>query len=134
MYGTEVGIFHETNHICFCSFLQAYDGAPWKHKSYLPTSRAISWTNCKKGSFQMRSSMLFWNCWISQRASVPGWYFLVFFTLPAWRNFFWGLGNDNRDLPTSSSLLASSTHFSASSTCFFSSSLMGEGSLAGDGW
>ena len=28
MYGTEVGIFHETDHICFCSFLQAYDGTP----------------------------------------------------------------------------------------------------------
>ena len=38
----------------------------------------------------MRSSVLFWNCWISQRATVPGWYFLVFFTLPAWRNSFWG--------------------------------------------
>ena len=28
MYGAEVGIFHETDHICFCSFLQAYDGSP----------------------------------------------------------------------------------------------------------
>ena len=28
MYGTEVDVFHETDHICFCSFLQAYDGAP----------------------------------------------------------------------------------------------------------
>ena len=24
---------------------------PWKCRSYLPTSRAISWTSCKKGSF-----------------------------------------------------------------------------------
>ena len=63
---------------------------PWKCKSYLPTSRAISWTNHEKGSFLMRSSVLFWNCQISQRATVPGWYFLVFFTLPAWRNSFWG--------------------------------------------
>ena len=38
----------------------------------------------------MRSSVLFWNCQISQRATVPGWYFLVFFTLPAWRNSFSG--------------------------------------------
>ena len=111
---------------------------PWKHKSYLPTSRAISWTNHEKGSFLMRSSVLFWNCQISQRATVPGQYFLVFLTFPAWRNSFWGalpptvgwsflltgsslpkadgpasaaiwancwVGNDNGDLPTSSSLL-----------------------------
>ena len=38
----------------------------------------------------MRSSVLFWNCWISQRATVPGQYFLVFLTLPTWRNSFWG--------------------------------------------
>ena len=63
---------------------------PWKCKSYLPTSRVISWTNCEKGSFQIRSSVLFWNHWISQRATVPGWYFLVFLTLPAWRNSFQG--------------------------------------------
>ena len=63
---------------------------PWKCRSYLPTSWAISWTNCKKGSFQIRSSVLFWNCWISWRATVPGWYFLVIFTFPAWRNSFWG--------------------------------------------
>ena len=110
---------------------------PWKCKSYLPTSRAISWTSCEKGSFLIRSSMLFWNCQISQRATVPGQYFLVFFTLPAWRNSFQGalppmvgqsflltgsfpeadgpasaaiwancwVGNDNRDLPTSSTIL-----------------------------
>ena len=35
---------------------------PWKHKSYLPTSRAISWTSHEKGSFLIRSSVLFWNC------------------------------------------------------------------------
>ena len=114
---------------------------PWKHKSYFPTSRAISWTNCEKGSFLIRSSVLFWNCQISQRATVPGQYFLVFFTFPAWRNSFWGalppmvdqtfllagsstpdvdglasaaictncqVGNDDGDLSTSSSLLASS--------------------------
>ena len=63
---------------------------PWKHKSYLPTSRAILQTYCKKRSFQISSSVLFWNCQISQRATVPGWYFLVFLTLPAWRNSFQG--------------------------------------------
>ena len=63
---------------------------PWKCKSYLPTSRAMSWTNHEKGSFQIRSSVLFWNCQISPRATVPGWYFLVFLTLPAWRNSFQG--------------------------------------------
>ena len=62
----------------------------WKHKSYLPSSRAILWTKCKKGSFLMRSSVLSWNCQISWRATVPGWYFLVFLTLPAWRNSFQG--------------------------------------------
>ena len=138
---------------------------PWKCKSYLPTSRAISWTNHENRSFLMRSSVLFWNCWVSWRATVPGWYFLVFFTFPAWRNSFWGalpptvgqnflltgsslpkvdglastaiwancwLGDDARDLPTSSSLLASSTHFSASSIYLFSSS-HGWG-LPGWGW
>ena len=63
---------------------------PWKCKSYLPTSRAISRTSHEKGSFLIRSSVLFWNHWISQRATVPGQYFLVFFTLPAWRNSFQG--------------------------------------------
>ena len=140
---------------------------PWKCKSYFPTSRAISWTNHEKGSFLMRSSVLFWNCWISRRATVPGQYFLVFLTFPAWRNSFQGafpptvgwsflltgsslpkadvpasatiwancpVGDDDGDLPTSSSLLASSTHFSASSICLFSSSLASKGLLAGDGW
>ena len=138
---------------------------PWKHKSYLPHSRAILWTNCKKGSFLMRSSVLFWNYQISWRATVSGQYFLVFFTLPAWRNSFQGalppmvsqsflltgsslpevdgpastsiwancqVGNDDSNLPTSSSHLTSSTCLSASSIFF--SSLMGEGFLAGDGW
>ena len=63
---------------------------PWKHRSYLPTSRAISWTSREKGSFLIRSSVLFWNCWISQRATVPGQYFLVFLTLPAQRISFQG--------------------------------------------
>ena len=138
---------------------------PWKHRSYLPTSRAISWTSCEKGSFLIRSLVLFWNCQISQRATVPGQYFLVFLTLPSQRNSFWGalpptvgqsflqtgsspeadglasaaiwancwVGNDDGDLPTSSSHLASSTHLSASST-IFSTALTGEGFLAGDGW
>ena len=140
---------------------------PWKHKSYLPTSRATLQTNCKKGSFLTRSSVLFWNCQISWRATVPGQYFLVFLTFAPWRKSFQGalppmvgqiflltgsslpkadglaftaiwancqVGDEDRDLPTSSSLLASSTHFSASSICLFSSSLVGEGFLAGDGW
>ena len=47
-------------------------------------------TSHEKGSFLIRSSVLFWNCQISQTATVPGWYFLVFLTLPAWRNSFWG--------------------------------------------
>ena len=138
---------------------------PWKCKSYFPTSRAISWTSHEKGSFLIRSSVLFWNCQISQKATVPGQYFLVFLTLPAWRNSFWGalppmlgqsflmtgsspkadgpasaaiwancqVGNDDGDLPTSSSCLASSTCLSASSN-LSSSSLAGEGFLAGDGW
>ena len=138
---------------------------PWKHRSVLPTAWAISQTSCEKGSFLMRSSVLFWNCQISQRATVPGWYFLVFFTFPALRNSFWGalppmvgqsfflagsspktdglasaaiwancwVGNNDGNLPTSSSHLASSTHLSASST-IFSTSLVGEGFLAGEGW
>ena len=63
---------------------------PWKHISVLPTAWAISQTSHEKGSFLIRSLVLFWNCQISQRATVPGWYFLVFFTFPALRNSFWG--------------------------------------------
>ena len=63
---------------------------PWKCISSLPTSRTISWTSCENRSFQIRSSVLFWNCHISQRATFPGWYFLGFFTWPACKNSFWG--------------------------------------------
>ena len=63
---------------------------PWKHKSYLSTSRAILWTSHEKGSFVMRSSVLFLNCQISWRPTVPGQYSLVFLTFPAWRNSFQG--------------------------------------------
>ena len=63
---------------------------PWKHRSVLPTAWAVSLTSREKGSFLMRSSVLFWNHQISQRATVPGQYFLVFFTFSALRNSFWG--------------------------------------------
>ena len=138
---------------------------PWKHRSVLPTWRAISQTSHEKGSFLTRSSELFLNHQISWRATVPGWYFLVFLTFLALRNSFWGalppmvgqsffltssspeadgpasaaiwancwVDNNDGDLPTSSSCLASSTHLSASSS-LFSSSLMVEGFFAGDGW
>ena len=138
---------------------------PWKCRSCLPTSKAISCTSCEKGSFLIRILVLFWNCQISQRATVPDQYFLVFFTFPNWRNSFQGalppkvdqsflwtgsypkadglasaaiwancqVGNNDSDLPTSSSHLASSTCLSASSI-IFSTSHMGEGFLAGNGW
>ena len=61
---------------------------PCKCRSLLPTSWAISHTSHEKGSFLMRSSVLFWYCQISQRATVPGRYFLVFLTFPAFRNSF----------------------------------------------
>ena len=61
---------------------------PWKCKSCLPTSWAISQTSHEKGSFRIRSSVLFWYHQISRRATVPGQYFLVFFTFPAFRNSF----------------------------------------------
>ena len=64
---------------------------PWKCRSYLPTWRAISQTNCEKGSFWMRSPVLFWNWQISWRATVPSQYFWVFLTLPAFRNSFLGV-------------------------------------------
>ena len=44
----------------------------------------------RRGSFWIRSSVLFLNCHISWRSTVPGWYFLDFFTLPACKNSFWG--------------------------------------------
>ena len=63
---------------------------PWKCMSILPTSWAISRTSHEKGSFQIRSSVLFWYRQISWRATVPGQYFLVFLTFPAFRNSFHG--------------------------------------------
>ena len=130
---------------------------PWKRMSVLPSS------SHEKGSFRIRSSVLFWNCQVSWGATVPGQYFLVFFTCPTLRNSFQGalpptvgwsflltgssadgpasaaiwancqVGNNNGDWPTSSSHLASSTHLSALSNVC-STSLMGEGFLAGEGW
>ena len=61
-----------------------------KCMSYFPTSRAISQTSCEKGIFWIRSSVLFWNQWISQRATIPSQYFWDLFTFPAFRNSFWG--------------------------------------------
>ena len=63
---------------------------PWKCKSYLPTSRAILWTSHEKGLLQMRSSVLFWNWWISQRATIPSQYFWGFFSGANCKNSFWG--------------------------------------------
>ena len=63
---------------------------PWKCMLYLPTCMAISQTSHKNGSFQIRSSVFFWNHHISWRATVPGWYLLGFFTWPVCMNSFWG--------------------------------------------
>ena len=63
---------------------------PWKHRSLLPTAWAISQTSHEKGSFWIKSSVLFWHCQILRRATVPGQYFLGFFTCPAFRNSFHG--------------------------------------------
>ena len=168
MYGAKrLASSMRPNQVYFCSLLQAYYSAlPWKCKSNLPTSKAISQTSCEKGSFLIRSLVLFWNCQISQKSNcarpvLPGLFnfsSLEKFLLggfashgqselpPDWLLPWsrWpslqqpsgptvGISNDNGDLPTSSSHLASSTCLSASST-IFSTSLMGEGFLAGDGW
>ena len=132
---------------------------PWKHKSVLPTAWAISQTSHEKGSFLMRSSVLVWNCWISQRATVPGWYFLVFFTFPALRNSFWGAlpstvgqsflltgSSPKTDGPASTAIWAncqvgnndgdqptSSSHL-ASSTCLSVLSIICSTSLMGEGF
>ena len=63
---------------------------PWKRRSLLPTSWAISRTSHEKGSFRIRSSVLFWYRRISQRATVPGRYLLVFFSFPPLWNSFHG--------------------------------------------
>ena len=63
---------------------------PWKHRSYLPTSRAILQTNHEKGHFQIRSSVLFWYWHILQRAIVPSQYLWVFFSFPAVKYSFLG--------------------------------------------
>ena len=132
---------------------------PWKCRLYLPTSRAISRTSHEKGSFLIGSSVLFWNCQISQRATVPGQYFLVFLTLPAWRNsfqgalppmlgqsFLWTGSSPKADGPASAAIWAncwvgnddsdlptSSIHL-ASSTCLSASSTIFSTSLTGQGF
>ena len=73
--------------VAYCRVKMAHT---WKCMSYLPTSRAISWTRCKKGSLHIRRSVLFWNCQILWRATVPGWYLWGIFTFPAFRNSFCG--------------------------------------------
>ena len=86
----EVDIFQKPNQISLCSFLQSQYGTTWKGMSYLPTSRANSWTHWEKGIFLIRSSVLFWNQWISQRAMVPSQYFWGFLTFPALRKIVCG--------------------------------------------
>ena len=63
---------------------------PWKCMLVLPTSWATSRTSHEKGSFRIRSSVLFWYHLILRRATVPGQYLLVFLTFPAFRNSFCG--------------------------------------------
>ena len=63
----------------------------WKHRSVLPTAWAISWTSHEKGRFPDKElSALLELAGSLRRATVPGQYFLVFFTFPALRNSFWG--------------------------------------------
>ena len=64
---------------------------PWKCRLVLPTPWAISQTSHEKGSFLIRSSVLFWNCQISWRATVPGWSSWSSLLFPTLRNYFWGL-------------------------------------------
>ena len=91
MYGAEVGVFQKPNQICLCSFLQTQKiSHTWKHRSYLPTSRAISQTNCEKRHFQMRSSVLYWNWQILCRATIPSQYLQAFFSFPAVMKSFLG--------------------------------------------
>ena len=132
---------------------------PWKHISVLPTAWAISQTSHEKGSFQIRSSVLFWNCRISSRATVPGQYFLVFFTFPALRNSFQGAlpptvgwsfplagSSPEIDGPASAAIWANcqvgnddgdqptSSSCLASSTCLSASSTIFSTSLMGEGF
>ena len=130
---------------------------PWKCRSLLPTSWAISRTSHEKGSFQIRSSVLFWYRRILQRATVSGRYFLVFFTFHAFKNSFLGAlppmvgwsflqagSSPEADGPASTAIWAncwvgnndgdcptSSSH-PASSTCFTISSSICTTSLAGE--
>ena len=58
--------------------------------SYFVASWASSWTRCKKRCLHMRSSVLFWNQQILQRATIPSWYFWGLFNMPAFKNSFLG--------------------------------------------
>ena len=62
----------------------------WKCMSYFPTLWAILWTKHEKGSLCRRSSILFWNQWNLQRATIPNQYLWGFFNCPAFRNSFQG--------------------------------------------
>ena len=131
---------------------------PWKCKLVLPAALAISQTSHEKGSFWMRSLVLFWNRQISQRATVPGQYLLVFFTFPDLRNSFWGAlpptiwqsfllagSSPKTDGPASAAIWANcwvgnndgdwptSSSCLASSTCLSVSSTVFSTSLVGEG-
>ena len=58
--------------------------------SYFPTFWAILWTRHEKGSLHIRCSVLFYNWWLLQRATIPGWYFQSLFNSPALQNSFLG--------------------------------------------
>ena len=125
---------------------------------------AISHTSCMRRGVSPNKelcALLELPCFV-QRETILGWYLLGIFTWPAYKNSFQGalpptwlvwascmqvpplpdldglastaiwtncqVGNDNdSDCPTPSNCSAASTHFSISS-------LLGEASLAGDGW
>ena len=57
---------------------------------YFPTLWAILWTRHEKGNLCIRSSVLFWNWWISWRATIPSQYLQDLFNNPALRNSFLG--------------------------------------------
>ena len=62
----------------------------WKCRSHFPTSWSILWTRHEKGCLCMRSSVPFWNCQISWRTTVLGWYFWDLLSMPAFKNSFVG--------------------------------------------
>ena len=94
MYGTQVGVFHQTDEVGLSRPMEGQDGTsldPIPMDSHWSTSQTIH----RKAILGINSSMDFWSLWISCKALVPGLYLLLLdlptFVLPSWGWEGWGM-------------------------------------------